>query len=177
MDPHNTVKQAVAGWPNSTTPPTNCMHHDSFRYFALTYGTSFAILTATIVTVILYHKDDILSALPFDTPYTPAHARSGRADRDIHVQKSEATYEPVPGSWYAYIGCTMVAAAIIVVTCYPMQLPVWALLLSLVVALIFLPACGIIAATSGTVIGEFKRPHQGVKVYGDTYQAMPKSTA
>lgn len=66
----------------------------------------------------------------------------------------EASYEPVPGSWYAAIGISMLFAAIYVVWFYPMQLPVWGLLLSLVVALVFLPACGIIAATTGTVIGE-----------------------
>lgn len=65
----------------------------------------------------------------------------------------EASYEPVPGSWYAAIGLSMLAAAIYVVSFYPMQLPVWGLLLSLLVALVFLPACGIIAATTGTVIG------------------------
>lgn len=66
----------------------------------------------------------------------------------------EASYEPVPASWYAAIGLSMLAAAIYVVTFYPMQLPVWGLLLSLLVALVFLPACGIIAATTGTVIGK-----------------------
>ena len=65
----------------------------------------------------------------------------------------EASYEPVPAAWYAIVGFSMIGAAIFVVTFYPMQLPVWALLLSLLVALAFLPACGIIAATTGTVIG------------------------
>lgn len=69
----------------------------------------------------------------------------------------EASYDPVPGSWYAAIGISMLCAAIYVVTFYPMQLPVWGLLLSLLVALIFLPACGIIAATTGTVIGTSSR--------------------
>jgi hypothetical protein len=67
----------------------------------------------------------------------------------------EASYEPVPGSWYAAIGLSMLGAAIYVVSFYPMQLPIWGLLLSLLVALVFLPACGIIAATTGTVIGKF----------------------
>lgn len=65
----------------------------------------------------------------------------------------EASYEPVPRTWYLAIGISMLLAAIYVVTFYPMQLPIWGLLLSLCIALVFLPACGIIAATTGTVIG------------------------
>ena len=78
---------------------------------------------------------------------------SSRPEGDVHVQMMEASYESVPRSWYAGIGVSMLAAAVYVITFYPMQLPIWGLFLSLLVALVFLPACGIIAATTGTVIG------------------------
>jgi hypothetical protein len=116
------------------------------RHFAITYGVSFSVLTAAVVTVLLWHYDDILSAFS-------SRRAAERSPPDIHVKMMEASYEPVPGSWYAAIGVSMLGAAIYVVTFYPMQLPVWGLLLSLLVALVFLPACGIIAATTGTVIG------------------------
>jgi len=65
----------------------------------------------------------------------------------------EASYDPVPGSWYASVGIAMLIAAIYVITFYPMQLPIYGLFLAVLIALVFLPACGIIAATTGTVIG------------------------
>jgi predicted PurR-regulated permease PerM len=117
------------------------------RYFAITYGVSFAVLTAAVVTVFLWHYDDIISA------FSSRHAAE-KSPPDVHVQMMEASYDPVPASWYAAIGISMLLAAMYVVTFYPMQLPIWALFLSLLVALVFLPACGIIAATTGTVIGE-----------------------
>jgi len=131
-----------------------------YSYFAITYAVSFAILTSAVVTVLLWHSSDIIAAFngskspPVRFPRFAAIARDGlRRAQDIHVQMMERSYEPVPGSWYAWIGFTMLGAAIFVVTFYPMQLPVWGLLLSLMIALFFLPACGIIAATTGTVIG------------------------
>ena len=86
---------------------------------------------------------------------------SHRPEGDVHVQMMEASYEPVPRSWYAGIGVSMLAAAVYVITFYPMQLPIWGLFLSLLVALVFLPACGIIAATTGTVIGR-RLPRAGL---------------
>lgn len=112
-------------------------------YFALTYGISFATLTAAIVSVLLWHHQDIRDAL----------ATRDKSEPDIHVQIMEANYDQVPNSWYTGIGCSMLAAACYVVLFYPMQTPIWGLFLSLVIAAIFLPACGIIAATTGTVIG------------------------
>lgn len=114
----------------------------------MTYGISFATLTAAITTVIIWHWRDISDAF-----FSSTSSSAEKPEADVHVQMMEATYESVPNSWYAWVGGSMLAAAIYVVVFYPMQLPVWGLLLSLVIAFLFLPACGIIAATTGTVIG------------------------
>lgn len=114
----------------------------------MTYALSFAVLSAVVVSILLWHWADIRDAF--------LTSRTTTTSEDIHVQMMEASYEPVPASWYAYAGISMIVAAVVVVVFYPMQLPVWALLLSLLVALVFLPACGIIAATTGTVIGELQ---------------------
>lgn len=109
----------------------------------MTYGISFATLTAAIVSVIIWHHQDIRDAF----------VTREKGEPDIHVQIMEANYDQVPNTWYTAIGCSMLAAACYVVLFYPMQTPIWGLFLSLLIAVIFLPACGIIAATTGTVIG------------------------
>ena len=114
----------------------------------MTYGISFATLTAAITTVIIWHWRDISDAF-----FSSTSSSVEKPEADVHVQMMEATYESVPNSWYAWVGGSMLVAAIYVIVFYPMQLPVWGLLLSLVIAFLFLPACGIIAATTGTVIG------------------------
>lgn len=47
----------------------------------------------------------------------------------------------------------MMAAAIVMVSIYPLQTPIWALCLSVFMGLVFLLPCGVIAATTNTVIG------------------------
>ena len=45
------------------------------------------------------------------------------------------------------------AAAIVMVSIYPLQTPIWALCLSVFMGLVFLLPCGVIAATTNTVLG------------------------
>ncbi|EGG06337.1 putative oligopeptide transporter [Melampsora larici-populina 98AG31] len=113
-------------------------------YFAISYGISFAVLTSAVVTVFLFHWEDISSAL------SDRHKRSS----DVHVEMVERNYGNVPWTWYAWVGGTMFLASVFVVMVYPLQdlrastvsqCPVWALLLAL--------GMGIIKATTNTQIG------------------------
>ncbi|KAE8270634.1 hypothetical protein A4X09_0g1734 [Tilletia walkeri] len=109
-------------------------------FFAFTYGISFAILTSMVSHVLLWHWKDMKRAL-----------RSGVSE-DIHSRLMEA-YDPVPRSWYiATVGLSL-GASILLVMFSPLQLPVWALLLCVAIALVFLLPVGVIKATSDTGVG------------------------
>ncbi|KAH9444033.1 hypothetical protein MJO29_013487 [Puccinia striiformis f. sp. tritici] len=112
-------------------------------YFAASYGVSFAVLTSAVVTVFLFHSEDIKSAL----------SARNKISTDVHVEIMERNYENVPTSWYAWIGGTMFCASIFVVLFYPLQCPVWALLLALGMSTFFIIPMGIIKATTNTQIG------------------------
>lgn len=58
----------------------------------------------------------------------------------------ERSYEPVPPSFYAAIFGVNLLAAMILLTFYPLQLPIWGLFLAIAIAIIFLVPVGIIAA-------------------------------
>ncbi|KAI9629076.1 hypothetical protein KEM48_011146 [Puccinia striiformis f. sp. tritici PST-130] len=104
---------------------------------------NFAVLTSAVVTVFLFHSEDIKSAL----------SARNKISTDVHVEIMERNYENVPTSWYAWIGGTMFCASIFVVLFYPLQCPVWALLLALGMSTFFIIPMGIIKATTNTQIG------------------------
>ncbi|PLW06393.1 hypothetical protein PCANC_23848 [Puccinia coronata f. sp. avenae] len=112
-------------------------------YFAASYGVSFAVLTSAVMTVFLFHSEDIKSAL----------SARNKISTDVHVEIMERHYENVPTKWYAWIGGSMLCASIFVVLFYPLQCPVWALLLALGMATFFIIPMGIIKATTNTQIG------------------------
>ncbi|KAH9821600.1 putative oligopeptide transporter [Melampsora americana] len=93
---------------------------------------NFAVLTSAVVTVFLFHWDDMSSAL------SDRHKRSS----DIHVEMVERNYGNVPWTWYAWVGGTMFLASVFVVIAYPLQCPVWALLLALGMATFFIIPIG-----------------------------------
>ena len=105
-------------------------------------GLSFAVLTAAVATVLLWNWRTVRAA--FSTSRGPA---------DVHVRLLEQNYEAVPASWYAAIGGSMMAASIVMVSIYPLQMPIWALLLAVFMGAVFLLPCGVIAATTNTVLG------------------------
>ncbi|GAA5832438.1 hypothetical protein JCM11251_006454 [Rhodosporidiobolus azoricus] len=112
-------------------------------YFAMTYGVSFAVLTAALTTVLLWHWNDIKDAV-------------GKTDKagDIHVEMLERSYPSVPRSWYFGTFAVNASAAIILLISYPvLQLPVWGLFLAIAIAVAFLPPVGIIAAVTNTTLG------------------------
>lgn len=111
-------------------------------YFALSYFVSFAILTSACVSVVLWNWKDVKMAFS-----------ARQAAGDIHCEMLDRSYPPVPKAYYWTVFLTMFGAAAWLVHTFPLQLPVWGLCLSILVALAFLPALGIIAAATGTTLG------------------------
>ncbi|WVW79403.1 OPT family small oligopeptide transporter [Kwoniella bestiolae CBS 10118] len=111
-------------------------------YFAITYGLSFAALSSVLVHVWLWHREEIKEAL----------SKRGQDLNDVH-NKLMRSYLPVPSSWYIGLLGVNFGAAVILVKTTPLQMPIWALILAMAIATIFLVPVGIIAAVSNTQIG------------------------
>ncbi|KAF9507706.1 hypothetical protein BS47DRAFT_1351209 [Hydnum rufescens UP504] len=112
--------------------------------FAYAYALGFAALTSAVVHVLLWHFEDIKNAI--------STASKGDYDDNIHNQLMRV-YPTVPAWWYfSLFGVTLLAAVILIETA-PLQLPAWALLLAIFVAMAFLVPVGIIRAVSETQIG------------------------
>ncbi|KAL7420969.1 hypothetical protein Q5752_003853 [Cryptotrichosporon argae] len=110
-------------------------------YFAISYAMSFAALSSVLVHVWIWHRHEIREAL------------SNRAELNDTHNKLMRAYLSVPSSWYMGLLVINLGAAILMMLTAPLQMPIWALLLSLIIAAIFLVPIGIIAAVSNTVIG------------------------
>lgn len=63
------------------------------------------------------------------------------------------SYLPVPSAWYVGLLAVNFGAAVILVKTTPLQMPIWALVLAMAIATVFLVPVGIIAAVSNTQIG------------------------
>jgi hypothetical protein len=121
----------------------------------------FAALTSAVVHVLLWHSGDIKSAI-----FT---ASKGNYDDNIHnrcvfvlpfavtppsqVHRLMRRYPTVPAWWYITLFSATLLAAFILIETAPLQLPAWALLLSIFVAMAFMIPVGIISAVSETQIG------------------------
>lgn len=72
---------------------------------------------------------------------------------DVHVEMLERCYPPVPKSYYATVFFSMFGGACVLLTFWPLQLPVWGLALAVVMAAVFLVPIGTIAAITNTTLG------------------------
>nr|WVH01953.1 OPT family small oligopeptide transporter [Naematelia aurantialba] len=110
-------------------------------FFAVSYALSFAALSSVLVHVWLWHRKEIMEALSLRTQLNDVHNKLMRA------------YLPVPSSWYLALLGVNFGAAVILVKITPLQMPIWALVLSVAIATVFLIPVGIITAVSNTTIG------------------------
>ncbi|XP_072958440.1 oligopeptide transporter 7-like [Typha angustifolia] len=114
-------------------------------FFAMTYGLSFASLTATIVHVLLFHGREILemSKMAF------------REERmDVHTRLM-SRYKQVPQWWFVCILVVNVALTIFACEYYidQLQLPWWGVLLACGIAFSFTLPIGILKATTNQTPG------------------------
>lgn len=110
--------------------------------FAVSYGLSFASITATLVHVFLYYRKQIV-----------IQARRSLGEQpDIHARLM-ARYPQVPDWWYLCIFLSMFAFGVIAIEMNDTEMPVWAFCLALLVAFFYTLPIGIIQAVTNQQIG------------------------
>ncbi|KAL7415982.1 OPT oligopeptide transporter protein-domain-containing protein [Mrakia frigida] len=115
-------------------------------YFAITYALSFASLTSVVTHVYLFHGEEIKKAFS-------KRKNEEREGEDVH-NRLMRVYGEVPRSWYiAMFTVNLAASAALVLFTPALQTPLWSLLLSLLIAVIFVVPVGVVAAVSGTTVG------------------------
>ena len=103
--------------------------------YAITYGTLFATYPAALVHTFLWYRHDIVRQL----------RRGLKDETDIHSHLMRK-YPEVPHLWFFGLGTICVVLGIIANEICHTGLPIWAFLLAIVIAVIFLLPFGIIQA-------------------------------
>ena len=111
--------------------------------FTISYGLSFAAMSALIVHTYLYHGAEIMGRI--------RQWRNQGAD-DIHMRLMRK-YKEVPEWWYLSVFVSMIALSLVTVLAYETQLAAWAFFLALLISIVFAIPIGMIAASSGISIG------------------------
>ncbi|KAG7662811.1 uncharacterized protein J8A68_003665 [[Candida] subhashii] len=108
--------------------------------FAVSYGLSFASITATVMHTILFHGKDIIKYIK-------------REEKpDVHARLMKA-YKECPDWWYVVVFFVTFGMAIAVCRAWPTDMPIWALVISLLIAISFLPAIALIYALTNIMVG------------------------
>ncbi|TFK67680.1 OPT oligopeptide transporter [Pluteus cervinus] len=110
--------------------------------FAISYGLSFASITATLMHALLYFRKQI---------WVQAR-RSLHEQPDIHARLM-SRYRQVPEWWYACVFLSMFAIGIISIEAWPTQMPVWAFILALVISFLYTIPIGMIQAITNQQVG------------------------
>ncbi|CAJ2510032.1 Uu.00g059320.m01.CDS01 [Anthostomella pinea] len=110
--------------------------------FALSYGLSFAAITALMVYTYLYHSKTIWAQYQNSTSEKP----------DIHM-KLMRRYKEAPAWWYTALFCIVLALGFVSVLMYPTNLTWWAFLLAVAISFVFSLPIGIIQAVTNHQIG------------------------
>ncbi|KAH8101599.1 OPT oligopeptide transporter [Cristinia sonorae] len=110
--------------------------------FALSYGLSFASITSTLTHTFLFYRKQI---------WTQAR-RSMQEQPDIHARLM-SKYRQVPDWWYGIIFVTMFAFGIVVLEVWHTNFPVWAFVLALVIAFVYIIPIGMIQAITNQQVG------------------------
>ncbi|KAI1752395.1 OPT oligopeptide transporter protein-domain-containing protein [Xylaria castorea] len=110
--------------------------------FALSYGLSFAAITALVTHTALYYSGPIWAQFRNSTHEKP----------DIHM-KLMRKYKEAPSWWYTSLFLIVLALSLIAVLFYPTNLKWWAFLLAVAIAFIFSLPIGIIEAVTSQEIG------------------------
>ncbi|KAI8947659.1 OPT oligopeptide transporter protein-domain-containing protein [Xylaria longipes] len=110
--------------------------------FALSYGLSFAAITALVMHTFLYYSGPIWAQFRNSTNEKP----------DIHM-KLMRKYKEAPSWWYTSLFLIVLVLSLIAVLFYPTKLEWWAFLLAVAISFIFSLPIGIIAAVTSQEIG------------------------
>ncbi|KAJ2936791.1 hypothetical protein H1R20_g315, partial [Candolleomyces eurysporus] len=110
--------------------------------FALSYGLSFAAITATLTHSILFYRKQI---------YTQAR-KSLSEQPDIHARLM-SRYLGVPEWWYGIVFVVMFAFAVISIEVVQTGLPVWGFVFAILIAFIYVIPVGMIQAITNLQVG------------------------
>ncbi|KAI1464959.1 small oligopeptide transporter [Daldinia caldariorum] len=110
--------------------------------FALSYGLSFAAITALIVYTYIHHSQAIWDRYKNSTSEKP----------DIHMKLMQK-YKEAPSWWYFSLFVIVLALAFVSVLAYPTNLTWWAFLLAVGISFAFSLPIGIIQAVTNHQIG------------------------
>ncbi|TEB27919.1 small oligopeptide transporter [Coprinellus micaceus] len=110
--------------------------------FILSYGLSFLSITSTITHAIIH----------FYKPIRLQLGRSLREQPDVHARLM-SQYPQVPEWYYVILFAITFAFACICVSVWPTGLPIWALVLSLLIAVIYVVPIGMIQAITNRQVG------------------------
>ncbi|KAF9045786.1 OPT oligopeptide transporter [Hymenopellis radicata] len=110
--------------------------------FAISYGLSFASITATLTHAFLYFRKQI---------YTQAR-RAMHEQPDVHARLM-SQYPQVPEWWYAIIFLTMFAFGVISIECWDVKFPVQYFILALVISFVYVIPIGMIQAITNQQVG------------------------
>ncbi|KAI0121994.1 small oligopeptide transporter [Daldinia grandis] len=110
--------------------------------FALSYGLSFAAITALMVYTYLHHSKAIWDQYRNSTSEKP----------DIHMKLMQK-YKEAPSWWYFSLFAIVLALAFVSVLAYPTNLTWWAFLLAVGISFTFSLPIGIIQAVTNHQIG------------------------
>ncbi|KAN0103573.1 oligopeptide transporter [Russula decolorans] len=104
---------------------------------AITYGLSFATITAILTHNFLYYRKYI---------WTHAH-RPPSGQPDIHARLM-SVYKEVPDWWYLMIFLTMFVFGVVVIEVWETDLPVWGFVLALLISFLYTLPLSVIRATT-----------------------------
>ncbi|KAH9832325.1 OPT oligopeptide transporter [Rhodofomes roseus] len=110
--------------------------------FAMSYGLSFASITSIITHTFLYFRKQIW-----------VQSRRAMSDQpDIH-SRLMSRYRQVPEWWYMCIFATMFVFGVVSIEVWHTEFPVWAFVLSLVIAFVYCIPVGMIQAITNQQLG------------------------
>ncbi|KAL8153905.1 hypothetical protein V2J09_011665 [Rumex salicifolius] len=113
-------------------------------FFAITYGIGFASLTATLTHVLMFNGKEIWNRFKA--------SRVGKVDVHTRLMRK---YEDIPGWWF--YGMLVMTTAVSLLMCIFMkdqiQMPWWALLMGMALAIVFTLPISIITATTNQTPG------------------------
>ncbi|KAJ7767859.1 OPT oligopeptide transporter [Mycena maculata] len=110
--------------------------------FAIAYGLSFASITATLMHTFLYFRKQI---------WVQAR-RALNEQPDIHARLM-SVYPQVPEWWYLIVFLSFFVMGIISIEVWPTQMPVWAFILALIIAFVYIIPIGMIQAITNQQVG------------------------
>ncbi|KAJ6605339.1 small oligopeptide transporter [Mycena vulgaris] len=131
---------------SATTVDLNLYHNYSPLFisttFAISYGLSFASITATLMHAFLYFRKQIWVQ----------SRRALHEQPDIHARLM-SVYPQVPEWWYLILFLSMFVLGIISIEIWPTQMPVWAFVLALIIAFTYVIPIGMIQAITNQQVG------------------------